>query len=372
MAFDSRKYYDAAKGMKQVLSRTFGATGVDFAPAPEKDGPGQDPSPGEAKHQYFANADTAIGRKNIEVDAGFSGSISSVILGSSAPNYDTGMGGSAGKEDEEKKKRQEEWDRLFWMQQELARRLQEIDWKIEEIDKQIHDTKEHMSALDREKAELEELRGIFDDHLSGKKPLKVGADGKLENEKAEKALQDYERRTGRKVDRNNPEELAAAVREIKAEERIRLQEIEEEYNRCQEELNRYGKEKEKWEIERTETKEHKDKIDKEFKAVDEAQKNTKVAFDIGDQKQVTKAEVAESEARQGTGTLNLDASETELKSDAPINLSTSAASRIDQDGASASMRGSFKTAHGALQTPDEAQSTELSRQDKAPAIKSPV
>lgn len=366
MAFDSRKYYDAAKGMKQVLSRTFGATGVDFAPAPEKDGPGQDPSPGEAKHQYFANADTAIGRKNIEVDAGFSGSISSVILGSSAPNYDTGMGGSAGKEDEEKKKRQEEWDRLFWMQQELARRLQEIDWKIEEIDKQIHDTKEHMSALDREKAELEELRGIFDDHLSGKKPLKVGADGKLENEKAEKALQDYERRTGRKVDRNNPEELKAAIAVIGVDVDKLLEEIEQDRKDCEDKLKQYGEERKKWETKKTETHEKKSKVD-------EALDNMKEGWDSGDQKKVIQAQAAVATARNITNDeVDFGALDSETKSGASINLSTSAASRIDQDSTSASMRGSFKTAHGALQAPDEAQSTELSRQDKAPAIKSPL
>ncbi|MGB4107479.1 MAG: hypothetical protein WBK55_06760 [Alphaproteobacteria bacterium] len=367
MAKDSQRFFDAAKGRKRELSDAFSATGVDFAKAPEES---LDPVVAAARKflQGFANLGNAEGVRNTLYDAGYSGSVSSIILGSSAPNYDTGMGGSAGKQDE--KKKQEEWDRLFRLQQQLAERLREIDWEIEKIDGKIHDTKEHIARLDHEKAEIEERIAIYDDHLSGKKPLKVGADGKLENEKIEKALQDYERRTGKKVDRKNPEEFAAAVEEMRVEDHKRLLKIKEEHKECEEKLKIYSKEKDKWEIEKTKTKEHKDEVDKEFKNADEAIKNTKLTRDTGDQKQIIKAESAESEVRHGIGTLNLDAAETEP--DASIDLSTSAASRIDQDNTNSSIRGSFKTAHGTLQTSDDAQGAELSRQDKAPAVKSPV
>lgn len=40
-----------------------------------------------------------------------------------------------------------------------------------EVDDRISQTKACMAALDREKAEIEELRVIFDDHLSGRKRL---------------------------------------------------------------------------------------------------------------------------------------------------------------------------------------------------------
>lgn len=378
MAIDSRQYYDAAKGEKRKLTEAFSAADIDILKPKEEPAFNAVVARARSFLMGFANIDTESGAENVLTDAGFSGSVSSVILGSSAPNYDTGMGGSAGKEDEEKKKRQEEWDRLFMLQQQLAQRLQEIDWKIEEIDRQIHDTKEHMSALDREKAGLEELRGFYDDHLSGRKRLEVGADGKLKNEKVEKTLQEFERRTGKKIDRKNPEELDAALRDIDGKARDHLNEIEEEYKRCQEELERYRTRKEELTHERKTTEK---KLDDVRTKLQEAESGVEKSVQSGDKAAISTAmnelkKAEKTKQNEDSGDFNNLNELNDIKvsgSDAPsgdgkISLSISAASSMDRNTESG-LKGNFKIAHGQAPQQEAFENSEMTAQNKNLAAK---
>ena len=376
MSVKTADEYKAAARDKSPLKLSFDQVGANPAQAPEDS---LDPVVAAARRflQGFANLDNRTGVQNALNDAGYSGSVSSVILGSSAPNYDTGMGGSAGKQDE--KKKQEEWDRLFRLQQQLAERLREIDWEIEKIDQKIHDTKEHMVKLDREKAEIEERIAIYDDHLSGKKSLKVGADGKLENEKIERALQDYERRTGKKVDRKNREELAAGVRDMKTEDRLSLRKAEEERKRCAEELERFDKQKEVLREERKTTGTELEDVETKLK---QAQKKAIEAVDSGDRNYalVASKEIREAEKTKqnqdsgGFDELNklndLNSNHPDARTNNPvIALNTSVASSIDEKNAEPGLRDNFKTAHGRLQQPETLDPSEITAQNKNPAAK---
>lgn len=376
MSVNTTDKYRAAAQDQKPLKNSFDPVGANPAQAPEDN---LDPVVAAARRflQGFANLGTPEGARNTLYDAGYSGSVSSIILGSSAPNYDTGMGGSAGKQDD--KKKQDEWDRLFRLQLQLAERLQEIDWEIEKVDKKIHDTKEHMSKLDREKAEIEERIAIYDDHLSGKKPLKVGADGKLENEKIEKALQDYERRTGKKVDRKNLEELEAAVGVMRTLERERLQAVKEEYNRCQEELDRYGKQKEELTHEKKTTE---NKLDETTIKLNEVKSQVEQSARSNDRNAQTAAEASLQEikkAKQNENSTSFNdlnqlndtkasgpaATET---NEAAIALNVSAASTMDPNTASG-LKDSFKIAQGQTQQQEILENSEITAQNKNPAVK---
>ena len=103
----------------------------------------------------------------------------------------------------EQRKNKEYIDLLLVIQ--LEQRLAWINARLEELDEQS-----------------EALNDTIDDLESG--DLIVGEDGRLLNEEAERAVQEYEAKYGVVVDRNDPEALRAVLEKVKEEQMALLAE----------------------------------------------------------------------------------------------------------------------------------------------------
>jgi chromosome segregation ATPase len=337
MSKDAQDYLNAAKRVeKRMLTGQFGSTGIDFSETP-------DLSP-QNKLDATKTANTSENPMMKAVLNGFdtgnqgaamvglmtNGGNNASIIATNAQSTDNGMGGSAGKQDEEKKKR-EDFDRLL---AQLAQRMAEIDRQMDGLRQKIAANENAISKLDIEKANILALDAKLEAHLSGKEKLKVSADGKMEDPQVEAALQAYEARTGRKVDRNHPDD---AFKDMLVQDKKRLNEIEAERKKREGENNDYQQQLHDLGIQKTK--------------ISDASQELKGALESGDQKKISAA--GEKAAEVSKIEVNLPSKEkndfddlnalNDLngQDDSKIALNTSVASEIDQQTNDVRIKGNF-------------------------------
>ncbi|MGB4106169.1 MAG: hypothetical protein WBK55_00035 [Alphaproteobacteria bacterium] len=338
MSVKTADEYKAAARDKSPLKMSFDPVGANPAQAPEES---LDPVVAAARKflQGFANLNNAEGVRNTLYDAGYSGSVSSVILGSSAPNYDTGMGGSAGKQDE--KKKQEEWDRLFRLQQQLAQRLQEIDWEIEKIDGEISEAKGCISKNKQELNDVREMRSVIADHMSGKNQLELNEDGTLKNKKLEEKLREFEKQHG-KIDRNNPDALKDALNFVDSELYKREIELEEDNTHQNKIITEREHRKNELTKEREITEEKSIELSRDMEAITNGKKSAASVIEIMEQKSAQLKDFKSPNDAESLDELNKIAITTAPWSNIEANIS--AAAKIDAEDKGIS--DAFKAAHG--------------------------
>jgi hypothetical protein len=344
MSKDAQDYLNAAKRVeKRMLTGQFGSTGIDFSETP-------DASP-QNKLDVTKTANTSENPMMKAVLNGFDtgnqgaaiqGLMNGVgtggsIIATNAQAADNGMGGSAGKEDPEKKKR-DEFDALLRLQAQLAQRLADIDHEIAGLRVKIAANEEAISKLDVEKAGILAVDAKLQAHLDGKAPLKVGADGKMEDPQVEAAFQALEARMGKKIDRNDPNAVNEAAKLLLALDHDRLNKIEEERKKREGENDDYRTRIGDLNTERTK--------------VDAANQHAKDAIKSGNEAEVEAAFKEGKEARQ-LEQKNTSAKETNDFDDlnalndlgdegnSKIALNTSAASAVDQKTDDVRIRGNF-------------------------------
>lgn len=229
MAIDSRKYFDAAQHRKNGLSKEFGAAHASY------DKPYDLSAVVEAANNFLGGyaPQSAADVQRLLYDAATNpGSLgASVMVTSHMPNVTP----------EEQKKKEDEafWDRMQALQRQLDEYNKHISGLIDEcnkmaerclarmreIRKQIESNNEKLVEYERShKAIAEEARKF---EKSGK--FDRGADGKIANKDARKALDAYMQRTGERPEKDT-DIYQALLRQMQfdQEEMQRLREKNEE------------------------------------------------------------------------------------------------------------------------------------------------
>jgi hypothetical protein len=177
-----------------------------------------------------------------------SGEATSIQNTNATPNGN-GMGGAAGSEEDKKKK--EERDaflfQLATLQENLALQLREARRQINEVNEKIREAKEEIHKLTLQKIANTQIIKKADEHVTGKNLLAVGADGKLKDKQMELALQRYEARTGRTVNRYNVEQLNEAQRQIIIERNKHQAELKEHHEGLDQKIDQFELRKKKLE-----------------------------------------------------------------------------------------------------------------------------
>lgn len=363
MAFDSRKYFDAAKGKKRELSDAFGATDVDVLKP--KDEPAFNTIVARARTflQGFANLDTEQGAENVLNDAGYSGNVSSVILGSSAPNYDTGMGGSAGKRDEK------EEERKFY---EMLNQMLAMQRQIDAIDNIIRLNTERIQQNTRKMQEIQNFRDRLDTYIDGLRKGRIPErerDGSFKDKEFERKLKEYEERTGKKLNRDDADELRRAIHEINKQEENEQKRLADENRQLGEDNDIQKRKKDDIQKDLDRKKSEHPDVAKKFddNARQEATNLDKSKLSVERDNENVVRKHLQQDAFGDLNGLN-DVLNESNESSATISLNKSAASEIDGEGMTGSLKGSFKTARGELPNSEASQSADIAEKSNSPNI----
>ncbi len=206
MALDSQKYFNAARNRKKELSDEFGAV---RAGAGKPYGLSDIVESANNFLQFFVSRDSSPEEARIiRANVGFSDSISdSVIPTSTAPNEDAR---SIEKKKEEERARdallaelqkqlEEANKRISKMIDECYKMAERCMERMREIKKQIANNNEKIAEYDKKHKNIAEEGRKFERTGS----FERGADGKLVNKDAQKALEAYMQRTGEKPEKDS-------------------------------------------------------------------------------------------------------------------------------------------------------------------------
>lgn len=177
------------------------------------------------------------------------------------------------------KKKEEERKRFVRAVHAALRRLDEINDRLAELDQEIGQHKENINVIDQ-----------MIDELQANGELEVNEDGSLKSDEYERQRKAYEKRTGKKLDPNDPDAMIIALMEQRAWE-------ENQLNRKSRERNELEDEKEELETKLDQTSQIVDRderIRETGKVLNEEQADTREAAITDMEKQVRKDEARES------------------------------------------------------------------------------
>ena len=132
--------------------------------------------------------------------------------------------------------------------------LLQINERLAEIDSRLGELYEEQARLEQEISEHETAIAILDaaiDGLENCEPPALNEDGTLQNGRLEDELSAYERRTGQKIDRHDPEALHDALKAQRAHREAELAKAHEAHGHNKGEIGDLRKERGKLEAERS-------------------------------------------------------------------------------------------------------------------------
>jgi len=157
--------------------------------------------------------------KNLMARAQSGDDVALELLGGNFP-------GASGTDNEAVRKRKEKEAQEDFYRDALRRMLEDIDRRMEELAQRIADLKHEIEGI---KAELKEIaerhasRQLMLEHFYKNGDFSLDREGRLKNKKWEEELRLIELRTGKKIDRNDPQSVFFALR--------REEEYAEEYRK---------------------------------------------------------------------------------------------------------------------------------------------